>query len=222
MSFATPRPASARYRCWAVWRRCAPSGITTSRSTSLCGPIWPRAADPNRNTRRGWTASTIFETKRSRTGFSMDAGNVIGNPHSAFHAVRLSLKRLYLIYYSLLRLLPFRRLHFGVGDADGGHAVAFIVDFDIVEDVGAFFLQDAADFHRQHSNLCVGVRAAAQFQEVPPGAAVAGDKDFGFGGVGKNRTGGLPGPLAAVARSHLGLLFLDVLAGSLRQLGVGL
>lgn len=40
-------------------------------------------------------------------------------------------------------------LHFGMDHADGGHAVAFLVDFDIVEDVGAFFFQGMADFHGQ-------------------------------------------------------------------------
>ena len=84
-------------------------------------------------------------------------------------------------------------------DADGGHAVAFFIDFDIVEDVGAFFLHDLADFHRQHADFRIGVGAAAHFQEVPPGAGIGGDENLGFAGVGPNRARRLPRPLAAVA-----------------------
>ncbi len=73
-----------------------------------------------------------------------------------------------------------------MGDADSGHAVGFVVNFNVVEDVGAFLLEDVADFHRQQADFGIGVRAAAQFEEVSPGAAIARDKDFGFGGVRKD------------------------------------
>jgi hypothetical protein len=36
------------------------------------------------------------------------------------------------------------------------------------------------------------VRAAAQFQKVPPGARISGDKDLGFTGVRQNRAGRQP------------------------------
>ena len=100
--------------------------------------------------------------------------------------------------------------------ADGGHAVGLSDDFNVVEDIGAFLLEDAANFHGQQADFSVSVRAATKFQKVPPGAAVAGDEDLGFTGVGKDRTCRLASPLAAVARGHLRVLLLNVLGGSVR------
>ena len=46
---------------------CVPSGITTSRSRSLLGPMAPRAAEPNSTIRRGCAFSTTRRTTSRST-----------------------------------------------------------------------------------------------------------------------------------------------------------
>src|SRR6516162_6418464 len=113
-------------------------------------------------------------------------------------------------------------LNLGMLDANGGHAIRLVNQFDVVKDVGAFLLQRLVHFYRNQADLSVGVRAAAQFQEVPPGSRIASDEDLSLAGVGQNGPRGLPSPLAPVTRRHSGMLLLHVLGGGFGQLRVSL
>jgi predicted dehydrogenase len=106
--------------------------------------------------------------------------------------------------------------YLGVHHAHGGQAVGLSDDFNVAEDIGAFLLEDAANLDGQQADFSIGVWATTKFQKVPPGAAVAGDEDFGFAGVGKDGTRRLASPLTAVARGHHRVLPLNVLGGSFR------
>ena len=77
------------------------------------------------------------------------------------------------------------KLHLGVQDADGRHAVGLIDELNILEDVRACLLQDAKYLNRQQPDFCVGMRTAAHLEEMPPGTGIAGDKDFRIAGIGK-------------------------------------
>lgn len=68
-------------------------------------------------------------------------------------------------------------------DSNGGQGVRFKIDLNILEDVGAFFFKSPSDLDGKAADFRIGVRRAAKFHKMPPSAAVAGDKDFGFASV---------------------------------------
>jgi len=74
----------------------------------------------------------------------------------------------------------------GANNAHRRHSVGLIDQLDVAKNVGAFFLEDAADFNGQQADFRISVNASAQLEKMPPGARVPCDKNFRFAGVGQN------------------------------------